>query len=107
MKLNKFFNAIIFASAFLVNSAMAASDEDFNSSQGACLVAFNDINSTRYINVQYIRLIYIETPSIIKISMASNYANQSSFSIRYKNEEETRKVFQELSEAINIYNIKI
>lgn len=105
MKSNKFFNAIIFASAFLVNSAMAASSEDFESSQGACLVAFNDVKSFRYINVEYIRLIYIEneTPKVIKMSMASNYynGNTDKFAITYETEAEAQKVFQELSEKIN------
>lgn len=44
--------------------------------RSGCFIPINDAKVTRLVNVDYIRLFYIknETPTIVNISMASNYS---------------------------------
>jgi aryl-alcohol dehydrogenase-like predicted oxidoreductase len=60
----------------IINSAQAASRSDDQMVTGsACMVTVDDTESLKRINVQYIRLLYIDKtqPTKLHISMASNF----------------------------------
>lgn len=107
MKNNKIkllgFASIMFSLGLTANT-QAASNEDYANQGSACMVLVDDANSMKYINTQYIRLIYISKnePNILRISMASNYSNsQSYFNIGYTNQDEALKAMEQLNNSIN------
>lgn len=104
MKINKIIASICFATIGMIStSAYAASSEDFGVTNPACMVSVNDSANTRFINVNYIRVIQLKEKKVLFISMASNYYNGETdgFRITYPNNEAALKALDILSDKIN------
>lgn len=105
MKLNKFVSiGLVAAITAMAQPAFAAPSEDFVQPQGACMIAVNDTTHTRFVNVEYVRLIQVEKeePNVINIQLGSNFAVETTkMSIKYKTTPEAIKVLEELNDKIN------
>lgn len=93
---------IILAITFIPCFVFAASSEDeAMGNSNACMIAVEDANSYKQINVNYIRLLKINKnePNVVQIAMASNYYNgdTSGFSIKYNSPQEARKFVDDLA----------
>ena len=85
-------------------TAFAASSEDFALSNPACTINVSDNKTSRFINVNYIRVVQVtKDQRLLYISMASNYYNSDtdSFSITYPTAQEALKAMNALSDKIN------
>jgi hypothetical protein len=102
---SKLFAVACIAAIFNISStAFAAPSEDFGPSTPACTVAVNDNKSSKFINVNYIRLLKVEKDQrLLYISMASNYYNSDTdgFSITYPTYPLALKAMEELNDKIN------
>jgi hypothetical protein len=82
----------------------AASEDEAMGNSNACMVAVDDANSYKQINVNYIRLLKINKsePNVVQLSMASNYYNGDTdkFLIKYNSSQEARKFADELASQI-------
>ena len=104
MKSKLFAVACVAALTAFSQSAFAAANEDFSSSTPACTVAVNDNKSTKFINVNYIRLLRVNKDQrLLFISLASNYDNfqNTHFSITYQTYPIALKAMDELNDKIN------
>jgi hypothetical protein len=105
MNINKFL--VVGFTTLLSTFAIAAPQpEDFsNTNNSACMVAVNDSSATRFINVNYIRLIQVtkEEDQKVNILMASNYDNQETrkFQIKYQTPADAIKSMNNLRDQIN------
>jgi hypothetical protein len=105
MKLNKFLTVGCVAALCHIAPASAAPNEDFDLSNPACTVALNDSKTTRFINVNYIRMIQVSNEDkVLKVSTASNYAQSGdaySLDISYPSREQALKALNDLRDKIN------
>jgi hypothetical protein len=114
MKITKFLTVGCVAALCHMAPASAAAKEDFDLSNPACTIALNDNVGTRFINVNYIRAIYVSNnkegsrfaehdhEKVLQVSMASNYSNAtSSFNIGYRSKADAIKAMNELNDKIN------
>jgi hypothetical protein len=102
---SKLFAVACVAALFNISStAFAAAKEDFGPANPACTVAVNDNKSTKFLNVNYIRLLKVDKDQrLLFISMASNYDNfgNTHFSITYQTYPIALKAMEELNDKIN------
>lgn len=103
--MKKFLVAALIACSCAV-PALAASSEDYAANNSACMISFSDSTSTRFLNVNYIRLAQIknnEDHKVLHISMASNYSNSSTDQIKvsYPSTKEALKALNKLTDKIN------
>jgi predicted transcriptional regulator len=114
MKLNKFLTVGCLAALYHIAPASAATHEDFDLSNPACTIALNDSTSTRFINVNYIRVIQVlnnqknnddkNMDKVLHISTASNYGQSGdayNFDITYPSREQALQALNELRDKIN------
>lgn len=103
MKLSKFLTIGFVAAMSNIAPVSAASSEDFDLSNQACLIDLNDSKKFRIINVNYIREMEIDRNDNkeIEIHLASNYSNQASIQITYPSKEHAIKALVDLRDKIN------
>lgn len=103
MKLAKFLTVGCVAALCNISPALAASSEDFDLSNPACVIDISDTEKFRLVNVNYIRLLEIEKDDNkeLKIGLASNYSNASSIKINYPTKEHALKALTDLRDKIN------
>lgn len=106
MQLKKFTSiGLVAALTAIVQPVFAAANEDFAPPQGACMIMVSDTDTSRMINVEYIRLIQVkkEKPTIVSIYMASNYYSGGTelITMNYLTSDNAKKALQDLSNKVN------
>ena len=77
-----------------------------------CMVDISNVNTTRFVNVSYVRSIDLSSKnddsngikSVLNIRMASNYGATSHYAIDYFNEARAQEAFKSLVQKINNCN---
>lgn len=110
MKLAKFLTVGCVAALCNITPASAASSEDFDLSNPACTIALHDSKATRFINVNYIRMVQVlndkeeNKDRVLHVSTASNYYQGEktyNLDITYPSKEKALEALEELRDKIN------